>query len=309
MHSMQRASICLAIAIVGCTETGKSQAPIEGLSIVTADPIGGLSGSWAEGDLVVHFQTLADPEGPGVSARWTDADGYTIAVDFSGDPWAYELWSHDAPPLDAIRNREPLLDLVVRGSDALATVELDERAAQHAVFVQGLAAAIPPRDQRRLVATAEELERDAPGDGITQYNTGYYKQYFRVIDSGIFGAHQCTSWSNYYLDSNGYWYYYNYFLNRNGHGDSPSCDTVTCGAWNTKRGYKHPYKCNTPYAFCSTIWNRHNCRSDSKWQQNWVMRDAWCDQYSGICYWPQGLFNGAACNASTSCSSGPNACT
>jgi hypothetical protein len=277
--------------------------PVHGLSLVAIDPAYGIAGTYTEDGVAVHFEVIPDPAGDGVSARWTDVDGFSIAIDFSGDPIAYALWADEAPPREVERDRARLLDLVVRGGEALATVDLAPRAARQAQYLRGLAAAIPPPAERAYAATAAELA------GAALYaNTGTYKQKFRVIDSGIVGAHQCTGWANYYLDTNGTWYFYNQLLNRNGHGDVPACDTQVCSAWSAPHGYKGGGKCSTPYQLCGIYDDRHNCRSDAKWQQNWVMRNVSCSKVDGICDHPQGLFNGAACTASTSCNSGYNLC-
>ncbi len=297
---------CGLFLLGACSHTpveALDNAPAEGLTLEVLDPARGLAGTYTEGDLTVHFEALPDPTGDGVSARWTDADGFSIAIDFSGDPLAYALWADEEPRHEVRQHRAALLDLVVRGGDALAALDVDARGARQALFLRGLSAALPAPAERAHAALAEELT------GVEPYaNTGKYKQSFRVIDSGIVGAHQCTAWYNYYLDSNGSWYVYNYLLNRNGHGDTPACDTQVCASWTGPQGYKGGGKCSTPYQLCGVYNDRHNCRSDAKWQQNWVMRNTACSKADGICDHPQGLFNGAGCTASTSCSSGYNLC-
>ncbi len=168
------ATISCGLFLLGACDRAPIEAPDdelpEGLALEVVDPAHGLAGTYSEGDLTVHFQALPDPAGDGVSARWSDADGFSIAIDFSGDPLAYTLWADEEPPHEVRRNRAALLDLVARGGAALAALDVDAHGARQALSLRGLSAAVPAPAERAHAARADELT-----GGELYVNTGKYK--------------------------------------------------------------------------------------------------------------------------------------
>lgn len=332
MTTLSQMTMCALFAVgfasAGCIspaadtdEARKETAGVrQGLTVFTESLAEGLNGMYVEKDSVVYFETMKDEDGPGWSMRWVDVDGRGILSDFNGaHGGANDKWLDPEPTQEIVMNRLKILDVVIRASEALAAQPVKSEVADLKKGVVALAANIPPAAERIRRVDDETPPPVATGTPPTAtgevpyYNTGWYKQRFAVVDSGLVGAHQCTRWENYYLDSNGYYYYYNWINNRNGHGDTPTCDKYNCGwVWTAKHGYKSPsqtgeqfgsaWACSTPFNLWPGATGKHNCRSDSKRQARYVMANIICSSTAGFCNISQGLLMGADCSTNTSCS-------
>jgi hypothetical protein len=312
-HKIFGAAFVIAAGCFGCigtvdggSESTESTGKLgQGLTVFTKDPEHGLTGMFVEDGKTVFFETARevvkdppadftqfDSEGTpiAISVRYSDAEGRSIYLATAGDATP-EGWKEDesqAIPLEALRHREALLDVMVHAGQALETAQVPPVMALELQYAVQIPKLIPPPELRREKAPEEDI---LAAKQAAYSNTGYYRQSFHIRrnDAIVEGGHICTWWDNQYLDTNGYYYYYNRYDNAD-HGQGKTHEqgycknlsaTSSCSSYSVKRaGTSGTTHCGTVYnvLICASgIYQSHNCQSDSWKQRRKVMDDVFDD--------------------------------
>jgi len=258
-------------AVLGCSAPARESVP-EGLTLFSADSTLGLSGAYREGAHTIYFETLREPEEAvdvgggktfGVSARFTNQDGYLLALSIAGhkDPWG----SPQQPMSDEIaKERDQDIALVVRAGKALATSQT---------------AAAMASEKAHLVELAQTFDKPIPKPaGDTPYSCSQYASYLAIYRGGsgpgcsLAGLtpadHECSIQTQYWVDSVCNWHYAGTTSYNNHQGSGG-----TCGQCN--------YQCTKGPTYRSGMYTGLTCDSTNYFDVvcGCDRRDAW-----GNCY-------------------------
>jgi hypothetical protein len=299
--------LALSALVVGCSSQAQptsSSGVAQGLSIFSSSPDRGLTGMYAEGDLVVFFETarqvvnVPDPE-LDVSARYTDMEGRNIQVAIGGHLQP-DAWSDDFAAItpEALHQHQAAIPLVKKAAAALSAASIDAQMAPEQTLLTSMIGGLAPQ---HMSATRAQMSAFVGHDAETLYATGVYWIRWLGVYYGSFSdlpiaQHSSVEWQNdTWDDSSNQWVYYNSW-GVNNHGRYPwdSGMSFKCGRWqnnyDTAGATNNLQLCDSlpngsGYMACNAFWtDGHNCHDDTTVEMYNILGNTWYSSAPGTCH-------------------------
>jgi len=308
-NGMRLMSTCLAgagLLATSCVDSGEPGAPPEdqveqGLTIFSQNPTQGLTGMYAEGDLVLFFETYREPVagdvGPthlsfladgtpvDISVRFSDMEGRNIGVAAAGHalPAHWEVASPQFDPAEIAnhqQDRSKTFALVKTAAAAVALAEVDPSVTaekdQIALVGESAPLEVPEHTPPAMPETVDQTYCPNGCAGWNGWVYAYYEIHYENI--GWSAEHSASMWFNCYgnVGCDG-WH------QTSNHGNWAGNMAAKCGNVSPWRWDWHPTpegvgSCDwfSGYDECNTGWgDGHNCHDDTKWQKNIIICGQW----------------------------------